>query len=181
MEHVIKTNRLSLQPLSESDIDFIQKLSARPEYFRYECEVAKTNGELAERCKWYIERLIKLPDDGAIQWIVSNNDVKIGEIHIWCNWQKTHEWEIGWHLLHEHWGKGFATEAAKAVIRHAFENFNVNRIVAFPNAENSRSTALCERVGMINEGRIREVRLINGIYYDEYVYSILKRDFIQTK
>jgi RimJ/RimL family protein N-acetyltransferase len=181
MENVIKTDRLSLRPLNESDIDFIQRLSSRSEYFRYECEVAKTNDELAEQFKWYIEGIKKLPDAGAIQWIVTNNDVKIGELHIWCNWEKTHEWEIGWNLLLEHWGKGFATEAAKAVIQHAFENFNVNRIVAFPNAENTRSTTLCERVGMINEGRVREVRLINGIYYDECIYSVLKREFIQTK
>jgi len=176
MNHTIKTDRLSLKPLDESDIDFIQMLTTRTEYFKYESEMAQTSDYSSERCNWYIEKQKTLTDRGAIQWILINDDIKIGEVHIWCNWEKTHEWEIGWHLLHEHWGKGYATEAAKAVLQYAFTNFNINRIMACPNAENTRSTALCERIGMVKEGRMREVRLINDTYYDEVVYGILKRE-----
>ena len=43
--------------------------------------------------------------------------------------------------------------------------------------ENNKNAALAERVGMMKEGRLREVKLVNGVYYDEYVFSILKREF----
>ena len=181
MEHIIKTDRLQLHPISETDINFIQRLNARPEYFKYESEVAKTDVEVAERCKWYFEGSKLVPDKGAIQWILTKNESQIGEMHVWCNWERTHEWEIGWHLLIENWGKGYATEAATAVIQYAFTNFNINRIMACPNADNKRSTALCERIGMTKEGHMREVRLINNVYYDEEVFGILKSDMNHTK
>ena len=107
---------------------------------------------------------------------MSNTDVKIDEIHINCLWNETLEWEIGWHFLSEHWGRGFATEAAKAVIKYAFENFKIHRLIALCCAENKPSVALAERVGMLKDGRMRENKLINGIYYDEYVFSVLKHE-----
>ena len=101
--------------------------------------------------------------------------------HVNCLWEASREWEIGWHFLPEYWGKGFATEAAKAVLQYAFANFRINRIMACPNAENIRSIALCERIGMVREGCVREVRLLNGVYCDEVIFGILKREFNPIK
>lgn len=176
MEHAISTDRLQLLPMSEFDISFIHTLAARPESFKYERDSAPPSNEVAEKCRWYIERAKSLPSKGAIRWIVLNRDVAIGEVHVTCNWEETLEWEIGWYFLAEHWYKGFATEAAKAVVHYVFHNFKINRLAAFLNAENERSAALAERIGMQKEGRMREVRLINGIYYDEYVFSILQKE-----
>ena len=177
MKHIVKTDRLALRPLEGSDYDFIQKLRKRPEYFEYENDRAYNDNEIIEQFKSFLEGTKKLPDKGSIQWIVINNDVKIGEVHLWCNWDSTLEWEIGWHFLFEYWGKGFATEAAKAILQYAFAKFRINRIMACPNAANTKSVALCERIGMIKEGRVREVKLINGVYYDETIFGILKREF----
>ena len=177
MEHIIKTGRLYLRPLNESDFDFIQKLRTRPEYFKYENDGAYNDDEIIKQFNEFLEGAKKLPNKGSIQWIVINNDVKIGEVHLWNWWEKTLEWEIGWHFLIEHWGKGFATEAAKAVLLYAFANFRINRIMACPNAANTRSIALCERIGMIKEGQVREVRIINGVYCDEVIFGLLKREF----
>jgi RimJ/RimL family protein N-acetyltransferase len=176
MDYGIKTNRLNLQPLKEDDLDFIRKLKTRPEYYKYDNE-GYNDDEITKGFSGFLEGAKNLPDKGSIQWIVIHNEVKIGEVHLWCNFPNTLEWEIGWHFLIEHWGKGFAAESAKAVLKYAFANFRVNRIMACPNAENIRSVALCERIGMIREGRIREVRLINGVYYDEIIFGILKREF----
>lgn len=176
----IKTRRLSLSPLNESDIGFIIKLEQQVESFKYDLEKAPTSDEVITRCNWFIENMHCLPNSGAIRWIVRNDNEMIGEVHFICNWERTREWEIGYKLLKEHWGNGYASEAVKAVIKYAFENFNVNRIAAFLNTANKRSAALVERVGMIREGHLREVRLVNGVYYDEYVFSILKREVITS-
>jgi len=176
MEHLIKTERLRLQPLNESDIKFFQELAEKPEYYEYDRDIAQSNDEIEKECRWFIERANALPDEGAIRWIVLHNDVRIGEIHITCNWEKTREWEIGWHLFPEYWGKGFATEAAKAAIKYAFTHFKIHRLIALCCTENIRSAALAERAGMFKDGRMRENKLIKGTYYDEYVYSILKRE-----
>lgn len=56
--------------------------------------------------------------------------------------------EIGWRLAFEHWGKGYATEAAQAVIKQGFEVFKLNEIVAFTARQNIRSRKLMEKLGM---------------------------------
>jgi RimJ/RimL family protein N-acetyltransferase len=56
--------------------------------------------------------------------------------------------EIGWRLAPEFWGKGYATEAAKAWLAFGFETLGLGEIVSFAVATNRRSTAVMERIGM---------------------------------
>lgn len=59
------------------------------------------------------------------------------------------EIEIGWRLLPEYWGKGYATEAAREWLRFGFEDLKLPRIVSFAVDGNRRSTAVMERIGML--------------------------------
>jgi RimJ/RimL family protein N-acetyltransferase len=56
--------------------------------------------------------------------------------------------EIGWRLRREHWGKGYATEAAREALRFAFEDLDLDEIVSFTTPANTRSRAVMERLGM---------------------------------
>ncbi|MFC3688030.1 GNAT family N-acetyltransferase [Aquipuribacter hungaricus] len=56
--------------------------------------------------------------------------------------------EVGWRLARAHWGQGFATEAALASLRVAFEDLGVGEVVSFTAVTNSRSRAVMERLGM---------------------------------
>jgi RimJ/RimL family protein N-acetyltransferase len=56
--------------------------------------------------------------------------------------------EIGWRLHPDHWGHGYATEAATASLRFGFEQGGLAEIVAFTTTRNTRSQAVMERVGM---------------------------------
>lgn len=56
--------------------------------------------------------------------------------------------EIGWRLLPEHWGEGYATEAAKALLRHGFEDLKLDEIVSFAVRDNHASIAVMKRIGM---------------------------------
>lgn len=56
--------------------------------------------------------------------------------------------EIGWRLAYEHWGLGYASEAAEAALRYAFENLTLQQIVSFTSSLNKRSIAVMERIGM---------------------------------
>ena len=59
--------------------------------------------------------------------------------------------EIGWRLAGRWWGKGIATEAARAWLRHGFENLHLPEIVSFAVHDNLRSVAVMERIGMRRE------------------------------
>jgi RimJ/RimL family protein N-acetyltransferase len=56
--------------------------------------------------------------------------------------------EIGWRLAHDHWGRGYATEAARASLQFGFEHHGLDEIVSFTAAVNRRSRAVMERIGM---------------------------------
>ncbi|MBP7710100.1 MAG: GNAT family N-acetyltransferase [Rickettsiales bacterium] len=56
--------------------------------------------------------------------------------------------EIGWRLASQHWGKGYATEAAKAALEIGFKNFDLKEIVAFTVPQNLRSIAVMEKLKM---------------------------------
>jgi RimJ/RimL family protein N-acetyltransferase len=58
--------------------------------------------------------------------------------------------EIGWRLLHRHWGQGYATEGANACLGFGFANLRLSEIVAFTALTNARSRAVMERIGMTN-------------------------------
>jgi RimJ/RimL family protein N-acetyltransferase len=56
--------------------------------------------------------------------------------------------EIGWRLSSKYWGKGYATEGAKAALKFGFEKLKLKEIVAFTVPKNLRSIAVMERLGM---------------------------------
>lgn len=66
--------------------------------------------------------------------------------------QPSGDTEIGWHFHPDHWGKGYATEAAAAVLAYAFKN-GVPKVVAVTNPANTASQRVCTRIGLLHRGR----------------------------
>ncbi len=56
--------------------------------------------------------------------------------------------EIGWRLAADYWGKGLATEGAREVVRHAFQNLGLDGLVSFTVPANVRSRRVMEKLGM---------------------------------
>ena len=87
-----------------------------------------------------------------------------------------------WYKIHPSWWrKGYATEALKKIIGFGFFNLGLHRIEAGSAVENIASINTLEKVGMIREGRKREVLPIRGKWVDNYFYSILEKDVKQTR
>ena len=59
--------------------------------------------------------------------------------------------EIGWRLAPNFWGKGYATEGARAALRYGFEKSNLDQIVSFTVPANKASWAVMERIGMVRD------------------------------
>ena len=67
--------------------------------------------------------------------------------------------EVGWHLARSAWGKGYATEAARAVLDYGFNGLGLARIVAVVNPLNERSLAVARRLGMHYEGQVQAYKM----------------------
>lgn len=59
--------------------------------------------------------------------------------------------EVGWRLAFDYWGRGYATEGARAALHHGFEELKLEEIVSFTAVVNRRSSAVMERIGMSHE------------------------------
>ncbi len=84
--------------------------------------------------------------------------------------------EISYCLAKEYWGQGIMTEAIRAITHFGFEKLGLNRIEAKLMLENTGSIKALEKAGFRKEGLIREGLLKNDLFYDLYLYSILKKD-----
>jgi len=63
-----------------------------------------------------------------------------------------HEIEIGWHLARRHWGKGYATEAARSTMSYAFETLKLDEVHAVLYKQNTKSRAIVQRLEMRHLG-----------------------------
>jgi [ribosomal protein S5]-alanine N-acetyltransferase len=85
--------------------------------------------------------------------------------------------EIGYWIGVPFWGKGFATEAARAVVEFGFQNLNLRRIYAHHHAGNIASQRVLEKIGMKHEGCSRQHVIKWGRFVDLENYGLLAEEF----
>ena len=84
--------------------------------------------------------------------------------------------EIGYLLASSAWGNGYATEAVSALLMHAFDAMNLNRIEADIDPLNAASARLLEQEGFVREGLLRERWIVGDKKSDSALYGLLKAD-----
>lgn len=85
--------------------------------------------------------------------------------------------EIGYWLDQGHLGNGIVTKCCGALIRHAFVNLDMHRVVIRCASGNGKSRAIPERLGFSEEGTLRECEWLHGRYVDLVVYSLLRSEW----
>ena len=77
---------------------------------------------------------------------------------------------MAWRLAHEHWGRGYATEAATGWLDHAFGTLGLPRVISITDPPNRRSLAVMRRLGMVfdHEAEVED----NGVTFQAVVYAI---------
>jgi ribosomal-protein-alanine N-acetyltransferase len=84
---------------------------------------------------------------------------------------------MGFILMKEHHGRGFATEAVHAVLDHAFGALGLHRFTLRIDPENVPSQRVAQKLGFKQEGRMRESFPIDGRFRDELVFGLLEREW----
>ena len=82
--------------------------------------------------------------------------------------------ELGYWIGSAHQGKGIMTDACRAVIDHLFRELRLHRIEIQCATGNARSAAIPRRLGFTLEGTRREAELVNGQFYDLFLFSLLR-------
>jgi RimJ/RimL family protein N-acetyltransferase len=149
---VLRTERLLLREWRAQDRAPFAALNADPHVMEHFPAglTRRLSDALARRCERHFER------HGFGPWAVEVPGVApfIGFVGTTVPEFEAHFTpcvEIGWRLAAEHWGQGYATEAALASARHAFEVVGVEQLVSFTVPQNVRSEAVMRRIGMTHD------------------------------
>ncbi len=97
------------------------------------------------------------------------------------NSPEAREGDMGYELDPKHWGNGYATEAAQAVLDFGFSHMNLRRISAWCIAENTASAHVLEKIGMKLEKRMRDHQYFKGRWWDTLSYAILYEEWQAKK
>jgi RimJ/RimL family protein N-acetyltransferase len=153
------TDRLTLRPWTREDAGFVFDLYSRWEVQRFigiAPQVMENPSEAVARVeKW-------MSQDHAVHGIWAVEEKQTGRLvgvlllkaipasHGIVDARQ--DTEIGWHFHPDFWGRGYASEAAGAILRHAFSQ-GMREVVAVTNPANSASRRVCERIGMEHLGQ----------------------------
>ncbi len=145
----LATERLLLRQWRDDDRAPFAALNADPEVMRYFSK--RLTSEESDGLAAYIWGIIDRQGWGLWAVEVHGGAPFIGFVGLGAPGFETHftpAIEVGWRLHRDHWGRGYATEAAVAALTFAFEELNLPEVVSFTTVGNERSRRVMERLGM---------------------------------
>ena len=172
-EPILHTARLTLRPYTEADIaELVPLVNTR--------EVAATTLRIPHP---YTESdakaFLALVQDPSRLWLaisLRDDGRQIGGIGLTVDEKHQHA-ELGYWIGVAHWGKGYATEAARAMLRYGFENLGLHRIFASHFRHNPSSGRILRKLGMRHEGCQREHLRKWDKFVDSELYGILRQEW----
>ncbi len=179
----LKSDRLKLRLIELSDLKSIHDLHSLPETDEFNAlgipkDIHETKSIIIP---WIKENQLDEIKNYtfAIENSLSKDFIGLFGLKLWNN--KHRRGEI-WYKIHsDYWGNGYATESANLILDFGFKTLKLHRIQAGCAVDNIGSIRVLEKVGMIQEGRGREILPLKSGWSDNFEYSILETDKRNTK
>ncbi|MBN1051271.1 N-acetyltransferase [Clostridium botulinum] len=144
-----------------------EKMTCRPIINRNRDESIKLYNSLLNSDTVYIFGLYNL-----------NNKELLGKITLFDYNSRNKSLEIGYYLLPDFRKKGYMNEAIKLILNLLFSKIDINKVYAQTASFNNDSNALLKLNNFKLDGVLREHHELNEVFYDDYIYSILRSEFI---
>ncbi|MDB5587610.1 MAG: family N-acetyltransferase [Devosia sp.] len=178
-DYPVLTERLRLRPFTRGDVEAVYAYRRREDVARYLFDVALSREECAMAVQQRIGQVALEANDDKIILAVDERATGqlIGEVSLIWRSVEARQCELGWIFNPEQHGKGFATEAARALLDLAFGPGDMHRAMARCDARNLASSRLMERLGMRREAHFREHSIVKGEWDEEFIYAILRREW----
>jgi ribosomal-protein-alanine N-acetyltransferase len=174
----INPSRLLLREYVEDDWRAVLEYQRDPRYLRFYAWNDRTEQDARAFVQQFIEARLEQPRTKfAFAVTLRATGEVIGNCNIRKNQSEDRVAEIGYELAPAHWGNGYATEAACAIVAMGFNELKLHRIAAWCIAENTASARVLEKIGMRLEGRLREQEWMKGRWWDALLYGILEEEW----
>ncbi len=171
----IRTSRLCLRPYEPGDLAFLHSMFAREDVCRYlpwaPMDLDEARAKLEQRV-----RQTRIETDGdALVLIADESDTgrTVGEFMLRLKSLASRQGELGWSLHPDAQGRGFATEAAREMLRIGFDELGLHRIVAGCDSRNTGSLRVMERLGMRREAEFVDYEYFKGEWASEIVCAMV--------
>lgn len=175
----IETARLIIRDYEMDDWVAVHKYASNPEVTEYMIWGPNSEAET----KVFIEQQITKQQsmdrtDYELAVILKETNGLVGGCGIYV---QEHNAEIGYCFNPEFWGHGYATEASEAMLMLGFEKFKVHRVFATCRPGNKPSANVLTRIGMTQEGHLREHMWHKGKFHNSFLFSILEDEYYRNK
>ncbi|MEV6597740.1 GNAT family protein [Actinoplanes sp. NPDC051346] len=171
----IRTDRLLLRPLTENDVDSLLAYRSIPELCRYVPFPPMDRQTILDRLAGPWART-SLTDEGQSLTLgaqLAGTGQLVGDVILFWHSRLHRGGELGYILDPRFAGRGYATEAATALLRLAFDDLGLHRVIARIDERNEASAAVARRLGMRQEARLVHNELFKGEWSTELDFAML--------
>ncbi|WMJ87441.1 GNAT family N-acetyltransferase [Anaerocolumna sp. MB42-C2] len=141
---ILETERLILRALTIEDADAVFKWVSDERVTKY--MPYNTYTSIEDVTKW-LSTVVKNENTYNFGFVLKDNNILIGSGDIGYNTEEE-AWDFGYNIRFDHWNRGYGTEAAKAMIRFAYESLNARCFSANHVVDNTASGRVMEKCGL---------------------------------
>ena len=173
-----ETPRLRARPFGPADVEEFVAYRADPDVARYQSWSDYT----LEDGRALVAQMEAIQPGQPGQWyqfaLEGRADAAlVGDLALQVDQAEPRQAEVGFTLAPAHQGKGYGTEALRALLGYAFGTLELHRVVAVTDALNEPAAALLERVGMRREAHFVENVFFKGAWGSELLFAMLDREW----
>lgn len=177
----LHTQRLTLRPIRPEDEQALFSIFSDAETMKFygadaHTTIEETRSTIAHMKTAYETRK-------GLNWAVTldgdEDETAIGSLSFHqfaCKFKRV---EVGYVINRAYWGQGIASEAVRAMLDFGFHDLNIHRVEAIIDDGNIASSKLLLKLGFVFEGKLRERYLLGETMMDEWMYGLLKPDWLQ--
>lgn len=179
----ICSTRLLLRPLTEDDIDSLVSYRSKPEVCRYvPFEPMDAAGVRVKLKESWVHRSLEAEGQALVLGVeLAEGGTLVGDVMLHWTSELHRCGEIGYVFDPLHGGRGYATEAVRAVLELAFDGLGLHRVVARVDAENLASARLATRLGLRKEAHLIENEWFEGRWSDELTFAMLEEEWRSSR
>lgn len=174
---VRRTDRLVLRPFRYGDEAAVLAYRCRADVCRYIPADPMTQASARAFISDRIMATRIEADGNRMVFAVELDDLVIGDVLVRAGQLADLQAEVGWVFNPEFHGHGYATEAARELVRLSFDELGMHRVWAQLDPRNTASARLCERLGMRHEAHLRQDMWLKGEWTDSAIYAILQTEW----
>ena len=178
----VRTDRLVLRALDPvGDVDAVHAYASREDVCRYIPWTPRTRDEVAEWLPRRVSTTLTETGGASLGVTLAATGELVGDVILMLASAEQRTVEIGYVIHPEHAGHGYASEAARALLAIAFDDFGMHRVVARIDERNPASAGVLRRIGMRQEAVLVENEWFKGVWSTEVDFAVLEREWREQR